>query len=195
MWILCLLAVAAATDPVEGCPASVDALPDSPLYRPDDPRLHGGALVVVLKDARRLALYQQGQRAACYAIALAAGYVPGHKQRQGDLRTPEGWQRTSDRPWSMYHSAITVHYPGPHDAARGLRAGLIDEAQHDAILAAHAAGRPPPMETRLGGRIVIHGGGGRTDWTLGCVGMEDADIDALRTMLPGDMRTDLLVLP
>ena len=194
MWFVSLLAIAAA-DAGEGCPATVAELPESALYRPDEPRLRGGALIVVLKEARRLALYQEGQRAGCWGIALAAGYVAGHKQQRGDLRTPEGWQRTSDRPWSSFYSALSVHYPAAHDAERGLKAGLIDPQQHDAIVAAQAAGKLPPMDTRLGGQIVIHGGGGRSDWTLGCVGMEDDDIDALRLQLPEDMRADLLVLP
>lgn len=188
--------------PVEGCPARVEDLPHSDLFDPADPRLQSESLIVVLKQQRRLVLFSGGVRAeapghtpACWWVGLASGYVEGHKQRRGDLRTPEGWQRTSDRPWSNYYQGISVHYPSAADAERGLTAGLIDAGERDAIVDAHARGQLPPMKTRLGGQIVIHGGGGRADWTLGCVGMDDADIDALRTGLPEDVRADLLVLP
>lgn len=155
-----------------GCPLAVADLPASPLYARDDRRLGGPALVVVLKEARRMGLYRSGALAtteaghpACWSVALAAGYAPGHKRRQGDRKTPEGWQRTSDRPWSRFYHALTVHYPAPADARAALKDGRIDQKQHDAILAAHAKGLLPPMYTPLGGLIAIHGGGGTRDWT------------------------------
>jgi len=46
----------------------------------------------------------------------------------------------------------------------------------------------PPQETRLGGAVGIHGSGGYgldgetvriEDWTWGCVGLRDRDIDEL----------------
>ena len=189
-------------EPGTGCPATVADLPDSDLFKRDDARLSGEALIVVLKEARRLVVFSDGQQAktadgdaACWSVALAGSYVDGHKQKRGDMRTPEGWQRTSDRPWSQFYSALTVHYPAAHDAERGLRDGLITQEQHDAIVAADRNGTLPPMNTALGGLIVIHGGGGQSDWTLGCVALDNDDIDAMRTLLPSNMRTDLLVLP
>lgn len=185
-----------------GCPASVRelVLPDG--ISPDDPRLSGPALIVVRKEARRAVLYREGQRAlaadgspACWWVGLAPGYPAGHKQRMGDLKTPEGFYRTSDRPWSSFYHALTVDYPGPADAERGLRDGLIDATQRDAIVAAHRRGVLPPMDTRLGGKILLHGGGGRSDWTLGCVALDDTEIDALRALLPESLRTDVLILP
>jgi L,D-peptidoglycan transpeptidase YkuD (ErfK/YbiS/YcfS/YnhG family) len=73
--------------------------------------------------------------------------------------------------------------------------GLIDETQQAAIEAALAAGKIPPQDTKLGGALLVHGGGAGADWTLGCVAMEDADIDELRAALPAGMRTDILILP
>jgi murein L,D-transpeptidase YafK len=184
-WIAMSFAAPATSD----CWPSVDAL------ALDDPRLRGAAVIVVRKDARRLQVFSNGTNVACFPIALANGYVPGHKQRRGDLRTPEGWYRTSDRPWSQFYGAITVHYPRATDAARGLAAGLIDAAQRDAIAAAERAGVAPPMNTALGGQIVLHGGGSQLDWTLGCIALDNADIDVVRGLLPASMATDLLVLP
>ncbi|MFO0633925.1 MAG: hypothetical protein U0168_13835 [Nannocystaceae bacterium] len=57
------------------------------MFDPDDPRLRRGALVAVLKSARRLVLFDDGVATACYRIAL--GFAPqGHKQIQGDACTP-----------------------------------------------------------------------------------------------------------
>jgi hypothetical protein len=175
------------------CPADVSSLPA-------DPRLQGTA-VVVWKGARAAAVYRGGVLAgteagpACWRVALAPGAPEGAKQRQGDLRTPEGWYRTWDRPWSRFSHALTISYPGPADAERGLRDGLVTAAQAEAIRAAAAADRPPPMDTALGGLILLHGGGSAADWTLGCVAFEDADLVALRSLLPAELRSDVLILP
>ena len=186
---------------VGGCPSTVAELPDSPLYERTDPRLTGEALIVVLKDKRRVVLFSKGARVktaegdACWWAGLASGYVEGHKQVRGDLRTPEGWQRTSDRPWSQFYSALTVHYPSTQDAQRALAAGTISQAQHDEIVGAHRKGHVPTHKTPLGGLIAIHGGGGSSDWTLGCVAMDNTAIDLMRAHLPAGMRTDILILP
>lgn len=202
MILLLHLALAPAASSAElDCPATVDRLPPSPLFQPTDKRFVSKAVVVVLKEARRGMVFVDGQLAtvgggpACWSVGLGSSYPSGHKVRLGDRRTPEGWYRLSDRPWSAFSYALTVSYPGPEDARRGLRDGLITQAQHDAILAAARADVPPPMETKLGGRILLHGGGGFTDWTLGCVAFDDADIALLRTLLPGDLKADVLILP
>lgn len=184
------------------CPSTAARLPRSALFSADDPRWAAGAVVVVLK-AERLGMVYAGGRlatdadgaAACWHVALAAPYVDGHKQRLGDMRTPEGWYRMSDRPWSSFDHALTVHYPAPADADRGLADGLISQAERDAIVSAAARDRAPPEDTRLGGKILLHGGGGSSDWTLGCVGFDDEDILALRAMLPKDLRSNVLILP
>lgn len=188
-----------------GCPASVQALPPSLHISAGDPRLSGDDLIVVLKGQRRMGLYSGGKLvntptgAACWPVALGVtmlgSYPEGPKQRQGDRKTPEGWYRTSDKPSSQFYAAIAVHYPNADDAERGLRQGLITQGQRDAIVASLARGQKPNQNTALGGEILIHGGGSFTDWTLGCVAMDDAEIDALRAQLPKGMSTDLLILP
>ena len=82
---------------------------------------------------------------------------------------------------SQYYRAFVVSYPGPAHAARGLRDGLITQAQYDAIVRADAEGREPPMGTRLGGLIEIHGHGSgrRRAWTRGCVALRDVHMDEL----------------
>ena len=185
-----------------GCVATAAELPASPYHSADDPRWTQDDIIVVLKRARRVLLFDQGQLVtledgspACWRAGLASGYPEGHKQVMGDMKTPEGWYDTSDRPWSAFYSAITIHYPEVADAERGVQQGLIRQEQADAIVAAHQKKTLPPMETRLGGKILLHGGGGTSDWTLGCVALDDAHIDALRAQLPRSMRTEVLILP
>ena len=42
----------------------------------------------------------------------------------------------------------------------------------------------PPQNTRLGGQIYIHGNGSQTDWTWGCVALDDKDIRELFDAVP-----------
>lgn len=202
-------AVPAATAPIVPPPASaqiVDAQTPDPCalaiddvaafegVRTDDPRLRRGALVVVRKAARRLVLFDEGQPMLCLRVAL--GFAPtGHKQIQGDGRTPEGWYRLSDKPWSSFDNAIAINYPNAIDAVAAAADGRIRGGTRDRILADLKAGRMPPQSTSLGGAVLIHGGGSVQDWTLGCVALDDTDLLALRRALPTGMRANLLVVP
>jgi murein L,D-transpeptidase YafK len=200
-----LFAITALAEPpalLDGCVRTAAELPESSYHSAEDPRWKKDDIIVVLKEKRRVLLFDQGAlvtlpdgTGACWEAGLGSGYPPGHKQRMGDMKTPEGWYDTSDRPWSAFYGAITVHYPEVSDAKRGVQQGLITQDQADAITAAHAKGILPPMETRLGGKILLHGGGGSTDWTLGCVALDDSNIDALRAQLPKSKRTEVLILP
>jgi hypothetical protein len=189
---------APARSPVEteldGCPANVTELPEVAWLDRDDRRLARDQLVVVSKAARRLVVFDDGARTHCWKIAL--GFAPvGHKEVQGDGKTPEGWYRTSDKPWSSFDNAIAIHYPNAADASAAKKDRRISRATHDKIVAAIDDGKVPPQSTALGGAILIHGGGTTFDWTLGCVALDDRDLLALREILPRGMRTDLLVIP
>ena len=185
MWISLLTAAIAQT-----CSPTVADLPTPP-----DARLDGDAVIVVQKASRTLALYRNGTQVACWSAALAAGYPEGHKQRQGDRKTPEGWYRTSDRPTSRFYHALNIHYPAERDAAVARAEGRIDADAYRRIAEAERNDAMPTGETELGGLILIHGGGASVDWTLGCVALENSDIDQLRGQLPPDLQTDILILP
>jgi murein L,D-transpeptidase YafK len=177
-----------------GCAVSPAELPASPLYDPADPRLRDPAVLVAHKTARRLLLFAHGGLQECWAMGL--GFDPrGHKQHEGDGRTPEGWYRTSDKPWSDFAGAIAVHYPNDADAAAALADGRLAATEHEIVVDALAHDVVPPQQTAMGGEILIHGGGSRRDWTLGCMALEDEDLSHLRTVLPSDRRVWLLVLP
>ena len=189
---------AAVAPPPDPCPATVEALAARYPTQVDltDARLRERGLIVVQKGARRLQRFDGGQQVdgACWRVGL--GFTPeGHKLIEGDGRTPEGWYRTSDKPWSQWYAAIAVHYPGAEDAQAAEADGRIDAATRRSIDSALRRGEKPPQTTPLGGEILIHGGSGWSDWTWGCVAMEDAEIDALRATLPARMETNILILP
>ncbi|MEM6989797.1 MAG: L,D-transpeptidase family protein, partial [Myxococcota bacterium] len=187
-------AVAATANPVSDCETDVDALPAARgATARDNRRLHRGSALVAHKSARRLMLYQDGVLQGCWRIAL--GFAPeGHKEVEGDGKTPNGWYRTSDKPWSIFDDAIAIHYPATRDAADARADGRIRRSQHKAITEANARGSVPPQRTPMGGAILIHGGGSARDWTLGCIALEDRDLAQLRSQLPRRMKTHLMIV-
>ena len=117
--------------------------------------------VVVDKSGRTLYLYRGQEVLRSYDIAL--GLMPeGHKEREGDFRTPEGDYRLTARLLeSDFFMAIQISYPNRADIAQ-----------------ARAQGVSP------GGAIMIHGQPNRPrksatyyakyDWTDGCIAVSNA---------------------
>jgi len=128
-------------------------------------------LVELFKSARRLEIKRDGKMLKAYRVAL--GFAPdGHKEREGDGRTPEGRYSIDARnPNSAFHLSLRVSYPDGKDKAR-----------------AAASGASP------GGDIFIHGqpnglrkffnGHPRKDWTVGCVAVTDAEIREIWSLVP-----------
>jgi murein L,D-transpeptidase YafK len=135
--------------------------------------------IVIYKSKRRLELHSDGRVVRTYAIGL--GFSPvGDKQKEGDGRTPEGdFYIFVKNPKSAYYLSLGVSYPNIEDAERGLRDGLISNAQHAQILRAIRNKTAPPQYTSLGGLIYIHGNGAGSDWTWGCVALDNANMKEL----------------
>jgi murein L,D-transpeptidase YafK len=121
-------------------------------------------LVQINKADRKMYLLHGTQILRSYDIAL--GFAPfGHKQFEGDGRTPEGVYRIDRRnPNSDYHLSIGISYPNELDAAFAEDAGL-----------------------EPGGDIFIHGWSealaSRADWTAGCIAVKDRDIEEIYAMV------------
>ncbi len=130
------------------------------------------AKVIVKKSEGVLEIYDaSGNVDASFAIALG-GSPLGHKQQEGDERTPEGHYILDWRnPASGYHRSIHISYPDANDKAR-----------------ANATGVSP------GGMIMIHGqrnGFGWAaslvqyfDWTNGCIAVTNNEMDIIWDMVP-----------
>lgn len=131
--------------------------------------------VEVFKSARRLELWRGAKLLAAYRVAL--GFAPaGHKEREGDGRTPEGNYLIDARnPQSRFHLSLRVSYPDAEDRARAAECGLSP-----------------------GGDIYIHGrpngwrkyfvGHPRRDWTTGCIAVRDREMREIWSSLPTGAR-------
>ena len=141
--------------------------------RPPDPApaAEQADRILVLKAERRLILFRKGRRLAAYDIALGRN-PEGHKQREGDGRTPEGRYRIDWRnPQSSFHLSLHISYPEARDRE-----------------AAAARGEDP------GGMIMIHGlpnglgalgsAGLLRDWTEGCIAVTDEAIREIWRRVP-----------
>ena len=138
-----------------------------------------GARIVVHKSARILELYSRDELVRTYKAALGFNPVPD-KQREGDGATPEGdFYIFVKNNRSAYYLSLGISYPNAEDAERGLRDGLINRAQYRSITDAIRKKIAPPQYTPLGGLIYIHGHGAGSDWTWGCVALENEDIREL----------------
>jgi murein L,D-transpeptidase YafK len=140
--------------------------------------------LVVNKRNRELLLFDGDTLLRRYHVGL--GFSPvDDKVLEGDGCTPEGeFYICVKNATSKFYLSLGLSYPNAEDAERGLRDGLITKAQHDQIISAISRRVRPPWDTPLGGQIFIHGNGSRSDWTWGCVAVEDAEIKELFDALP-----------
>jgi murein L,D-transpeptidase YafK len=149
--------------------------------------------IVVAKSKRRLTLYADGKAVRVYRVGL--GFNPvGDKEKQGDGRTPEGeFYVCVKNASSSYYLSLGLSYPGKPHAQRGLQSGLVTRAQYDGIISALERRARPPWSTGLGGEIFIHGHGSSSDWTLGCVALDNRDMKELFDAVPKG--TSVLIEP
>jgi len=133
----------------------------------------------VYKSRRRLLVVQEHILIRDYPIGLGPCPV-GDKRRRGDGRTPEGeFFVCMKNPRSKYHKSLGLSYPGEKHAYEAFVNGLLSYRSYKSILKAQEKKKRPPWNTRLGGDICIHGGGGHEDWTEGCVALYNYDMDEL----------------
>ncbi len=123
-------------------------------------------LIVVQKAKRILTLYKGNKLIKSYRIALG-GTPEGHKEQEGDSRTPEGrYIIDAKNPNSSFHLSLHISYPRKEDIVSAKRRGVSP-----------------------GGAIMIHGTPGTLatlnaagfypDWTAGCIAVTNADIEEI----------------
>jgi len=149
--------------------------------------------IVVYKAARKLEFYSDQKLLKTYRAGL--GFSPVlDKKREGDGATPEGeFYVFVKNNKSAYYLSLGVSYPNVEDAERGLRDKLITKRQYNAIVEAIRKKVGPPQYTKLGGLIYIHGNGSSSDWTWGCVALENADMKELFDSV--EVGTPVTILP
>lgn len=121
--------------------------------------------VVVHKATRRMDLWHHNQLLRSFRVDLG-GNPNGHKEREGDRRTPEGDYIIDRRnPNSRFHLSIGIDYPNEADKERAKENGW-----------------------KPGGDIFIHGRGpqfqhARGDWTDGCIAVSDREMEDIYAMV------------
>lgn len=137
------------------------------------------ARVHIDKRNRRATLYSGDRAIKNYKIAL--GQRPeGHKQKEGDSRTPQGTYYICTRlNKSKFYYFLGLNYPNGEDARRGIAEKLITPAQQEIIADAEKQRNAPSWTTPLGGAIGLHGGGTAHDWTAGCIAFDDDAIEEI----------------
>ncbi|HEX6997343.1 MAG TPA: L,D-transpeptidase family protein [Gammaproteobacteria bacterium] len=119
--------------------------------------------VLVVKSERKLYLLKAGRVLREFDISL--GLMPvGHKQREGDFRTPEGlYYLEAKNPDSDYFLSIKVSYPNAEDRARAKALGVDPGGQ---IMIHGLPNVPRYDESHYIGR----------DWTDGCIAVSNSDM-------------------
>jgi murein L,D-transpeptidase YafK len=126
--------------------------------------------IVVEKSARKLTLIENGAVIRSYRVALGANPL-GHKQREGDERTPEGEYvidyRNDD---SSFYRSLHISYPNEVDRQRAAEHGV-----------------------EPGGDIMIHGLPDEwgwlgsihhaLDWTDGCIAVTNWEMDEIWSLV------------
>lgn len=160
-------------------------------YPPVNPE-NGAVSIVVKKSQRLLELWQGGEVLISFPIGL--GWAPeGHKQVEGDGKTPEGEYYVCVKNYnSAYYLSLGVSYPNKTDAAAALQDGRINRDTYERIASAIDNGQSPDWYTPLGGAIMIHGCGSESDWTAGCIAVDDEVMDYLFTCCSKGTRITIL---
>src|ERR1043166_2473506 len=159
-------------------------IPRNPRNTTDELASLSSPRIVIKKAERKLFLFAGDKLTGTYRVGLGLSPV-GNKVRQGDRRTPEGdFYVFTRNDKSAFYLSLGVGYPNQAHAERGLRDGLITRDQYLAIKQALKAKSRPPQNTKLGGDIYIHGNGAGSDWTWGCVALDDRDMRELFNAIP-----------
>ena len=122
--------------------------------------------VLLRKKQRQLHLIRNGKTYRTYNISLGANPI-GHKQEQGDERTPEGQYVLDTRNEnSKYHKSIHITFPNNEDKEKATELGI-----------------------NPGGEIFIHGQPNGFawawrilnlfNWTDGCIAVNNEDMDEI----------------
>ena len=140
--------------------------------------------IVINKSKRQLSVFSGPIRIKTFPIALGSS-PNGTKIKEGDRKTPEGaYYICGKNRQSKFTLSIAISYPNVVDARRALASKLISKTQYNQIFRANRQHQKPPQHTPLGGDIFIHGGGTATDWTWGCIALEDKDIKWIFREIP-----------
>jgi murein L,D-transpeptidase YafK len=136
--------------------------------------------VIVHKAERRLELLRNGDVFRSFPVALG-GNPEGHKQKEGDQRTPEGTYRLDLRNAnSAFFLAMRVSYPNAEDVRQARQRGVHPGNN----IMIHGLPNVPryPLDHYL-----------YADWTDGCIAVSNSAMIDIWLSVPDD--TPITILP
>lgn len=137
-------------------------------------------LVRVEKSARTLSLLHGDSVVQRFPIRLGGAPI-GHKQREGDRRTPEGRYMLDYRnPNSAFFRSIHISYPNARDRANARRLGVSPGGA--IMIHGQPNGLPGPVSAAI-----------PYDWTDGCIALSNDDMATLWSLLR--LPTPIEILP
>lgn len=140
--------------------------------------------ILVGKSARKLILFSNGKPLKSYNVSLG-GNPKGHKQEEGDLRTPEGLYSIDFKNWnSQFRRALRIDYPNKKDVARAESEGVPPGGN----IMIHGEPNDSAKKTRLRTYVAKKG---RWDWTEGCIAVTDREIDEIYQAI--DLKVKVLI--
>lgn len=192
VFCLCLGACAQTT----GAPAPTEKvviyLPEIMIATPSpDASLPGGVVrntpsgepenveIKIYKKQRILECYADGALLLRCPIRVGENGDDGHKEIEGDKRTPIGSYYVctrKDEGETANTRFLGLSYPNIEDAQSGLDAKRIDQKTFDDIKEQIDGKMRPPWDTPLGGAIGIHGQYDDREYTQGCIAISDENV-------------------
>lgn len=136
--------------------------------------------IVVEKGKRTLTLMAEGRAVKSWPIAL--GWEPtGHKEYEGDGRTPEGWYVIDYRnDESIYYRSLRISYPNASDRASAYSRGRSPGGD------IYIHGQPTTMKSSLRAKTM-------KDWTAGCIAVSNDAMDQLWSLI--EVGTPIEIFP
>jgi len=131
--------------------------------------------VIVQKSTRKMWLMHNKRVLRKYDVEL--GFAPrGHKQFEGDGRTPEGSYWINRRnPNSAFFLSLGISYPNAQDIAY-----------------AKKHGKSPGGEIFIHGGPVLLGDRNKPDWTAGCIAVTNKEMAKIYAMVKNGTQIDIL---
>ncbi len=150
--------------------------------------------LVVNKIDYKLHLYADTILVKTYDVVFG-GNPKYHKQDSEDRYTPKGHYIICDKKNTTgLGKTLVLNYPALQDAEYGLKNNLISNKEYLLIQKAYNNGTSPPMNTKLGGNIKIHGNGKFDlilrnlpfilNWTNGSIAVNNREIEELYNVCP-----------
>ena len=141
--------------------------------------------IEVFKSKRKMKIYNNGKLLKTYQISLGKEPI-GHKEKQGDFKTPEGLyniKKKNKKGYSVAHMSLLISYPN-----------VADKTYAD------------NNHWNPGGSIVIHGFMNNqsflegyighlfcSGWTNGCIGVTNSEVEEIYEHTP--LGTQIEIFP